>query len=70
MFPSFNSFSNAFFPGFRLINIFSSWFSFYLSNWSNKESNAMHICKLDKCILHALTDSKTVVIVSNMSIKN
>ena len=41
-----------------------------MSNQSNKESKAIHICKLDEHILHASTDSTMIVVVSDVSIKN
>ena len=53
--PSFNSFSDEFPSGSRLINIFSSWLS---SNQVSKDSRAAHIYKLNECILHALTVSQ------------
>ena len=53
-----------------LIDIFSSYFSFYHAIHENKESKAAYIHKLDKCIFSALIDPKSVVVVSNASIRN
>ena len=66
----FNSFSDEFPPSSRLINIFPNWLLFYLSNQVSKNSRVVHIYKLNEYILYALTNLKTVVVVSNMSIKN
>ena len=67
---SFNSLSNEFSPSSRLIDIFPSWLLFYLSNQVSKDSRVVYICKLNKYILHTLTDLKMVVVVSDTSIKN
>jgi len=39
-------------------------------NRKSKESRKVHICKLEKLTLQILADSKTAVIVSDISIKN
>ena len=70
VFPSFNLLNNEFSPGFRLINIFSSHFSFHLSNHKNKDSKAIYICKLNECIFHTLSDLKIVTMILDTSIKN
>ena len=70
IFPLFNFFSSEFSPRDRLIDIFPSCFSFYSTNRKNKESRKVYICKLDKFTLQILADSKTTVIVSDVSIKN
>ena len=70
IFPAFDSLNNEFAPGFHLIDSFSSHFSFYYTNYKNKESKAAYNHKLDKCIFNGLTNFKTVVIVSDISIKN
>jgi len=71
VFPLFISFSSEFSPGDRLINIFSSCFSFYSSDRKSKESRKVYIHKLNKLTLQALADSKTAVMVSDIiSIKN
>jgi len=70
IFPSFNPLSNKIFSGSRLINIFSSHFSFYPFNLKSKDKRLVHICKLKECVLQASTNSKMVVVVSDTSIKN
>ena len=70
VFPFFNSFSTEFSHRDRLIDIFSSYFSFYSMNRKSEESRKVHICKLGKLTLQMLANSKTAVIVSDMSIKN
>ena len=70
IFPAFNSLINEFSPRTRLIDTFSSHFSFYHANYKSKESKAAYIYKLDKYMFYAFNNSKLVVIVSNASIKN
>ena len=70
IFNSFNFFSCEFSLGNRLVNIFPSCFSFYLSDRKNVESKKAHICKLDELILQALVDPRMAIVVSDMSIKN
>jgi len=70
VFPSFDPFSSKFSPGDRLIDVFSSHFSFYPTNRRNEESIKAHICKLDKIIFQVSLDSKTTVVVLDASIKN
>ena len=43
IFPSFDSFSNVFSPGDRLIDIFTSHILFHSTNRKNKESKKVHI---------------------------
>jgi len=63
IFPVFNSLDSEFSPGSQLVDIFSSCFSFHQTNHRNKESKAAHIRKLDECVLNALSNSKSVIIV-------
>ena len=67
---TFNSLSNEFSHRTRLINTFSSCFSFHYTNHKSKESKATHICKLDEYMFYTSNNSKLVVMVSNTSIKN
>jgi len=57
-------------PGNRLIDIFPSHFYFHLSDKKNKESKRAYICKLNKLIPQVSDESKTDIVVSDMSIKN
>ena len=70
IFPAFNSLSNEFSPRTQLIDIFPNYFSFYYTNCKSIKSKTIHIYKLNECVFHALTDSKSVIIVSDTSIKN
>jgi len=70
IFNSFISFSSEFSLENRLIDIFSSCFSFYLSDRKYAKAKKVYLCKLDELILHVSADSKTAVVVLDMSIKN
>jgi len=70
IFNSFNPFSSKFSLENRLINIFSSHFSFYLLDRKNVESKKAYMCKLNKLILQMSVNPRTAVIVSDISIKN
>jgi len=67
IFPSFDSLDHEFSSGTQLINIFPSRFSFHHAICKNKESKDAHIYKLDKCIFHALSNSKSAIVVSDAS---
>jgi len=70
IFPFFNILSPEFSLGSRIIDIFHSCFSFFHANCESKERKNAHIYKLDEYIIHASTDPKTVIIISDTSIKN
>lgn len=70
IFSSFDSLNSEFSPDFRLVNKFSSYFSFYQTNHKDNESKAAHLCKLDEIFFDALLDPKSVIVISNASIKN
>jgi len=70
IFPLFNSLNSKFSPGSRLIDIFSSHFSFHQADYKNKESKAAHLHKLDDIILNASSRANTVIVVSDTSIRN
>jgi len=70
IFPAFNSLRNEFSPKTQLIDIFPNYFSFYHINYKSIESKPIYIYKLNKCVFHTLTDSKSVIVVSDASIKN
>ena len=67
---SFDQFSKEFLPGYRLIDIFPSYFSFHSTNQKNKESIKAYTHKLDNIVFLTLADPKSVVVVSDASIKN
>ena len=50
--------------------MFPSYFYFYSVDWKNKESNKVHIYKLNKLIFQTSINSKTAVVVLDVSIKN
>jgi len=72
IFHSFDPFNNKFkfSPGNRLIDMFPSCFSFYLSDKKSAETRKIHLCKLDEIIFNASTDPKTAIIILDVSIKN
>ena len=69
VFLSFNPFSSEFSPGDRL-DVFPSHFFFHSTDKKSKENIKVSICKLNEIILQSSADPKSVVIVSDTSIKN
>ena len=55
---------------FKLVDNFSNCFSFYIVNCKNKESKEAYLHKLNKIFEDTLSDSNTIIIISNTSIKN
>jgi len=70
IFPSFDSLNNEFSPSFRLIDNYSSYFSFYQANCKDKESKATHLCKLNNIFTKTLSNPNTIIVVSDTSIRN
>ena len=70
VFHSFNPLSIEFSPEHRLIDIFSSCFSFHHLDWKGKESKKAHLHILDELILQTLPETNMAVVVSDASIKN
>jgi len=70
IFHSFDPFNNNFSPGNRLIDMFLSCFSFYLSNRKSAETKKIHLLKLNKIIFNASTDLKIAIIILDVSITN
>ena len=56
-------------PGNRLIDIYSSHFSFHSTN-KHKKGRKAHIQKLNNLIFQVSDDSKIAIVVSDTSIKN
>ena len=54
----------------RLVDKFSSHFSFYKTNQSSNKSKSHHCNNLDKTVLKILSDLSTVIVISDTSIKN
>jgi len=70
IFDSFNSFNNKFLSGNRLIDLFSSHFSFHLSDRKSAETRKTYFCKLNKIVFNVSDNSKAAIIISDASIKN
>ena len=70
VFSSFDPFNKEFNPGSWLINIFSSWFFFYLLSKQSNDNFKTHICLLDNISLKSSLDPSYTLVVSNTSIKN
>ena len=58
IFPSFHSLNSELSPGSRLINIFSSYFSFYKADCYNKKSKAAYCHNLDNLVFNTLSKSQ------------
>ena len=70
IFNSFDPFSNKFSPRNKLIDVFSSFSSFYLSNRKCAKVKKTYLIKLDELIFHVSVNLKTTIIVLDASIKN
>jgi len=70
IFNSFNPFNNEFLSGNKLIDLFSSHFSFYFSNRKNTKTRKIYFCKLDKIVFDVSDDFKAAVIILDTSIEN
>ena len=70
IFNPFNSFSSKFSLRNRIIDIFSSHFSFYIFDRKCAKVKKMHLHKLNELILYTSVDLKTAIVVSNVNIKN
>ena len=70
VFLFFDLLSSEFSLGDRPIDIFPSCFSFHSTNTKSKENIKVYICRLNEITLLLLADPKSVVIVSDTSIKN
>jgi len=70
IFPFFDSLNSEFSPESKLIDIFSGYFSFHKADCYNKKSKAVHLCKLNDLVFDVSSDSNSITVVSNVSIKN
>ena len=68
--PLFFPLNPEFSPENKLINIFSDYFLFHSLNRKYKSNVKNYLCKLEDITLQSSFDSLTVVVVSDMSIKN
>jgi len=70
VFNSFDSFNNKLSPKNRLIDMYSSYFSFHHSDRKNSNTRKTYLHHLDKIVFNVLSDPKIAVVISNASIKN
>ena len=70
VFLCFDFLNSKFSSELRLIDIFSSHFSFHKANHCNKENKAACHYKLDDLVLNISSNSHTTIVVSNVSIRN
>jgi len=66
----FHSLNSKLSLGTRLVDIFSSCFSFHKADYHNKESKIAYCKKLDELVLNALLEPNTIIVVFNTSITN
>jgi len=69
LFPSFNNLHKELLAGFHLVVNYHDCFSFHIMNYREKDINNTHICNYDRIFQDTLLDPKTVIIISNTSIK-
>ena len=69
-FPSFDSLYKEIFSGFCLVDNFSDCFLFHTVNCRDKDVVKAHLQKLNKIIEDFYINSKTAIIISDVSIKN
>ena len=70
VFPSFSPFNYEISPGNRLIDIFPNHFSFHSLNRKSEHKVKIHLLKLNNTILHVSSDPHSVVVITDVSIKN
>jgi len=70
IFTTFDSLNLEFHPGSRLIDIFSSHISFHNANHSFNKWKKAYCMKLDEIALKLLSDPKSVIIITDTSVKN
>jgi len=69
-FPSFNSLNKEISPGFCLVDTFSDHFSFLSVNQKDSELLNAHQDRLDNIYKDSLVKQDTILIISDVSIKN
>jgi len=70
VFNSFDPFNNELSPENRLIDLYSSCFSFHHLDRKSSNTRKTHLCHLDENVFNMSSDSKTAVVISDTSIKN
>ena len=68
--PPFDTSHKELSSGFHLVDNFPNHFSFHTVNRQDKEIKSAHIRKLDRIFEDSCLDSKTVLVISDASIKN
>ena len=70
IFSSFDSLHKELSPSFRLVDSFSDHFYFHTVNHKDKERKEAYLHKLNKICEDILSDSNTIIVISDTSIKN
>jgi len=70
IFSSFDSLHKELSSSFRLVDSFSDHFYFHTVNHKDKESKEAYLHKLNKIFEDILSDSNTIIVISDTSIKN
>ena len=70
VFLSFDSLNPKFVPGVRIINTFSSHFSFYMFSKCNKDSLKSQVQQLDEIAIKFSNSSSSALVITDASIKN
>ena len=70
IFPSFNSLNPEIAPGCKIIDSFSSHFSFNSFNRCNKDSLSSHSHQLDNLAISSLENPTHVLVITDSSVKN
>ena len=70
VFPFFSPFNYEFLLGNRLIDIFTNCFPFHSLNRKSKQDIKNYLQNLDNITIQVLSDSLSMIVVTNASIKN
>jgi len=70
VFNSFDPFNNKLSSRNRLIDLYSSYFSFHHSDRKSSNTRKTHLCYLDEIVFNVSSNPKMAVVISDASIKN
>ena len=70
IFSAFNPLNNLLYLGYRLIDVFPSHISIHSTYYSSNKSKSTHCKKLNELVLKSSLNLRTVIIISDTSIKN
>jgi len=70
VFPSFDPLNSEFFPGCRIIDTFSSCFSFHSFSKHNEDSLKSHVHRLDKLAIESSNNPSHALVIMDASVKN